>query len=399
MFLQRLTLPPRSLLLPLSEKKTVVIAELEILHLDRLQKPHGGLAETLDSYSQFVSTYQDPGSYESKLVEASELKGASSKVYERRSKFINGLTLTSGSTGEESDETKGTNMDGDGNVDWDAWINFEKKKVDEFVIKGVYERAIAATARRLWSLTPSSQAQAQQEQDTAYPPLQSQLHNLRSSLASYWLSYASTLRSLGRGEDRAVLARGIRSIPYSGDVWAAYMRAVESVEGAQGEDDEDEDEDEEDEEEKERVDGVFERALAVKGLLHGVIPPSDTSTASSGAASTGLEGMGAGSGGVEDLIRVTLAKAAYERRKIEEGDEEAMGRCVMSIERGVELVRSSGVLEEKEKQDRKGKNKERDRGKKKGAGDPKLRLEFYLSDLVRFYMSYWICVADLVDST
>lgn len=342
----------------------------------------------MDSYSQFVSTYQDASLYESKLVEASEVRQGAVKVYERRGKFIEGI-------------------DGDEKVDWTSWINFEKKKIDAFIIKGIYERAISSTARQLWALTPTifSPPSPLELQTLSY-----QLLSLRRTLEKYWLNYISTFRSLGKGEDREIVKRGVRSVPWSGSVWGAYLRSLESVEGARlaggGVD--------KDGEVGETVEGAFERALSVRGLVEGhaselfpldASPLSSFSSAFSTTFSTSNSYPSSASSysstnsnsktnneptdGVENLISLVLSKVSYERRKIEEGEGDGLMRGIVSLERGIEVVRygyggvAAGAGEDEDGKGKKGVTRVR-RG-----GDRKLRLERVLSDLVSYFSSFF----------
>jgi hypothetical protein len=84
------------------------------------------------------------------------------------------------------------------------------------------------------------------------------------------------------------------------------------------------------------VEEALERASNVKGLVHGQ---------GHAATAQGISGSSVdqrkGDGGVDEVVQVVLAKAAYERRKIEEGDEEALPRCVVSVGRGRPLPRTA----------------------------------------------------------
>lgn len=201
----------------------------------------------------------------------------------------------------------------------------------------------------------------------------------------------------------------MRSVPWDGEVWGVYLRSLESVENSQlGEVEGEEEEEEEEERGKESVEEVFERALGVKSLRFGqgyeyfLHSPSTSSTSHPHSTSTSTSTPVDSSSthkreAVNSLISLILAKASYERRKIEEGDESAFGRCVLVVERGIHIVRGleedgEGEGEEggegedrakrKERKERKEREKEK-RGRKRVEGDLCLRLEYFLSDLVR----------------
>jgi hypothetical protein len=93
-------------------------SRISIFDLRRLSRPHAAHGATLDAYSQFVSAFRVPSLYERKLVETSEMKMTAVKVNDRLNKFIEGVSLKLNDGDENGDE----------NIDWSAWIFFERKK-------------------------------------------------------------------------------------------------------------------------------------------------------------------------------------------------------------------------------------------------------------------------------
>jgi hypothetical protein len=89
---------------------------------------------------QFIRVFREPSLYKRKLVVVSEMKMTVVKVHDRRNKIIGGISLKLNDGVDNGDE----------NIDWSGWTSF-KKRVDAFMIRGVFEQAIATTAKKLWS--------------------------------------------------------------------------------------------------------------------------------------------------------------------------------------------------------------------------------------------------------
>ncbi|KAF8073869.1 hypothetical protein FPV67DRAFT_1479613 [Lyophyllum atratum] len=167
---------------------------------------------------------------------------------------------------------------------------------DLLVMSTVYERAIAEADKRRFNGEPGAE----------------------EALRMFWVGYCDSLRLNQAGEDEqmAVLKRAVRSIPGSGEVWARYIRYLERTE-----------------ESREGGDGVadvFNQAFSTQMLQ------SD----------------------IEQIIPVILARAGYEKRRIEANpdDEDILPTLIAILENGIEMVRQASKT-----------------------GDAKLRLEKYLA--------------------
>lgn len=160
------------------------------------------------------------------------------------------------------------------------------KRTDFFTASGIYERAITEAALRRFKGEPGAE----------------------ETLRSFWTGYldAAASAEAGLDEELQIAQRAVRSVPASGEVWARYMRIVERVDDALV------DEEEEDQEEKETVHDVYTRALVTK------IVQQD----------------------LEQLIPLVLARASYERRRVEDGkaDEDGLATLIGILENGIEMA-------------------------------------------------------------
>ncbi|KXN88177.1 hypothetical protein AN958_07636 [Leucoagaricus sp. SymC.cos] len=156
--------------------------------------------------------------------------------------------------------------------------------MDFFTAGGIYERAITDAASRRFK----GEARAEE------------------ALRSFWTGYLDAARSgeVGLDVELQVVQRAARSVPASGEVWARYMRIIVPETET--------DEEERSEEVKETVHDVFTKALETK------VVQQDP----------------------EQLIPVILARAGYERRRIENGksDEDGLATMIGILESGIEMV-------------------------------------------------------------
>ncbi|KAF5382630.1 hypothetical protein D9615_003010 [Tricholomella constricta] len=182
------------------------------------------------------------------------------------------------------------------------YIAYERRarNPDLFVMNTVYERAIAEADKLRFNSKDGAEL----------------------ALRMFWAGYCDSLRINQAGPDveLSVLKRAIRSVPASGDIWARYIRYVEghddtgeSVEAVAGAE-------------------IFNQAFTTKLLQ------SD----------------------VEQIVPVILARAGYERRRMEadSDDEEILPTLIAILENGIEMVHQASKT-----------------------GDVKLRLEKYLAEI------------------
>ncbi|KIY71712.1 RNA-binding protein Prp24 [Cylindrobasidium torrendii FP15055 ss-10] len=167
-------------------------------------------------------------------------------------------------------------------ITWEARSKFP----DLFCTSGLHERAIAEAEKRRWKQEVGAEAY----------------------LTIFWTSYADAVRTLTRGTDMElqVLKRAVRSVPASGEVWARYIR-------------------------------LLERASTV---------------GSSDAAATVAElydramGSGVAKGDVEQIVPVVLARAGFEKRRLEAiEDDDVLTTLIVVLESGLELIRKLPVTD------------------------------------------------------
>ncbi|KAF9013425.1 hypothetical protein BDQ17DRAFT_1386973 [Cyathus striatus] len=248
---------------------------IQVMHLKRLEQPHLNSDETSQSYSSFTTNYRPPGDYENLMVAASKIRSRGTKAFERRER--NEATLKESGYALES---------------YAQYIASERRMryPDLFVIKFLFERAIAEAAKRRWG----GEANAEEV------------------LRIFWVGYMDSLTYVsgqrmfdaGHEVELATYRRAVRSVPGSGEVWARYIRFLEQVSSSDGDD--------EPMEERETVADIYSRAFATNLLQ------SD----------------------VEQIVPIVLARAGYEKRKIGAGtaDEDGLATLIGVLESGIEMV-------------------------------------------------------------
>ncbi|KAJ3565020.1 hypothetical protein NP233_g7910 [Leucocoprinus birnbaumii] len=161
------------------------------------------------------------------------------------------------------------------------------KRIDFFTASGIYERAITFAASRRFKGDQGAE----------------------EALRSFWTGYMDAATSAEEGLDveLQIVQRAARSVPAFGEIWARYMRVVERMDEAlEGV------EEQEEQEGKETAHDVFTRALETKVIQQDV----------------------------EQLIPVVLARASYERRRVESGkaDEGGLATLISILESGIEMA-------------------------------------------------------------
>ncbi|CDO70855.1 hypothetical protein BN946_scf184801.g48 [Trametes cinnabarina] len=171
-----------------------------------------------------------------------------------------------------------------------------RKNPESFVLKGLYERAAAEADKRRFAGEVGAEV----------------------ALRSFWTGYVDFLRQQDAEDDEQSLVyrRGLRSVPVSGELYARYMRFLERLLVS--------------EEAAAQIQAVYEKAQSVRPLLNEV----------------------------EQIVPLTIARAGFEKRRIEAGkaDEQGFDHLVQILMDGISRVRKASKT-----------------------GDPRLRLEKYLS--------------------
>ncbi|EJD34711.1 hypothetical protein AURDEDRAFT_109252 [Auricularia subglabra TFB-10046 SS5] len=293
-----------------ASEREAQLDRIDKMFLARLQTPHSAFEETSQAYSSFNSTHRPAEDYEKIMVAVTKTRSSAVKAWNTRETSEIALRNASNSL-----EAYGTYLSEEKHRLQQASKpeparkgrkppppkNAQDAQIALSLLRTLHERAITAAAQRVWAGEDGAAAK----------------------LRAFWLSYAGFLRTAKTPEPRkelATLYRATRSVPASGDAWAAYLRALERHADVEGP--------------KESVEEAFGRAL----------------------------GMGVVQDSVEDIVPLVQARADFERRSASSAQDEENGeeggpveRLVQTLEGGIELVRNAGP-----------------------AGDPRLRLEKHL---------------------
>ncbi|OJT12790.1 hypothetical protein TRAPUB_10625 [Trametes pubescens] len=262
------------------ENRERLASLVEAMLLERLQQPHSNYEETFQAYSSFTTNHKPHDQYELLLVQATKLRSRSVKGFQLRERL------------EASLEQASFSLEG---YAYYLGVERRRKTPDIFVVKPLYERAIAEADKRRLNGEPGAE----------------------DALRSFWTGYVDFLRTQDVDDEQLLLTfrRGMRSVPASGELLARYMRFLERALDS--------------EEAAVQIGAVYEKAQSVAPLL------SD----------------------VEQLVAAVLARAGFEKRSIEAGssgeDYESLLQILMD---GISKVRKASKT-----------------------GDPRLRLEKYLS--------------------
>ncbi|KAK1236238.1 Splicing factor [Marasmius sp. AFHP31] len=284
--------------------KPELVIHAQALLLNRLKQPHSTSDSTFQVYSTFTTNYKPPQEYESLLVAASKSRTQAVKAFQRRESFETELKRFGYSL-----ET------------YSRYILHERraKYVDLLLMSTVYERAIAEAAKRRFKEEAGAEL----------------------ALRAFWCGYLDALR-INNAEDPTqlqALRRAVRSVPGSGEVWARYVRFLEGADAQTvdlGND---------------NIPGTANRSALYRVLTY------STLDVYARAFSVNLL-----QSDVEQLIPVVLARAGYEKRRIDSGtsDDETLPTLISNVESGIELVRQAS-----------------------SSGDSRLRLERFLSEIYR----------------
>ncbi|KZT09316.1 RNA-binding protein Prp24 [Laetiporus sulphureus 93-53] len=247
------------------EEKVQLVNRIESMLLERLQQPHAAQDSTFQAYSSFTTSYKPPDQYEALLVSASKLRSQARKAFERREQY------------ETSLEQSGFSLEA---YAYYTTVERRKQKPDLFVLKTLYERAIAEADKRRWEGDSTAE----------------------DALRSFWISLVDFLRQQGVDDDLqlATFKRAVRSVPAAGEIWARYMRFLERIADSSEDD------------VRAEIRAVYEKTKTITPLQ------SD----------------------VEQLVPVVLARAGYEKRQFEAGEtEQGFDTLIEVVMDGVTRVR------------------------------------------------------------
>ncbi|KAG7088223.1 hypothetical protein E1B28_012240 [Marasmius oreades] len=175
-------------------ERPALTMNLQALLLDRMKQPHSTSDNTFQVYSTFTTNYKPPEQYESLMVAASKSRSQAVKGFQRREAFETEL------------KNSGYSLEAYSRY---AFHERRAKNVDLLLMSTIYERAIAEGAKRRFHEEAGAE----------------------SALRSFWCGYLDTLRVNNADETTQlnVVRRATRSVPGCGEVWARYIRFLESV--------------------------------------------------------------------------------------------------------------------------------------------------------------------------
>ncbi|KZO99622.1 hypothetical protein CALVIDRAFT_534036 [Calocera viscosa TUFC12733] len=169
--------------------------QVDTLHqtfLERIRSPHAANDSTFEAYSNFVSTHLPPSVYEESMVTASSARQPALRQWALRADHEASLV--------------------NGPPAFDAYLRWEKhpKKVVTERVRCLYERAIADAANRRSADGQEGVAATKWE-------------------GLFWVGLISFIIEHAGDEqlEMSIFSRAIRSVPENGEVWAAYIRALE----------------------------------------------------------------------------------------------------------------------------------------------------------------------------
>ncbi|KAJ3764333.1 hypothetical protein EV360DRAFT_77444 [Lentinula raphanica] len=274
--------------------------QMESSFLERLGQPHAHADDTFQAYSSFTTNYRPADQYETLLVAASKIKSRSMKAVERRDQHENALRQSQNSLEAFA-----------------QYIAYERraKYPDLLLTSSVYERAISEAAKRKFLGEP----------------------NAEEALRVFWVGYSDALRLLNAGQDQqvALFKRAIRSVPECGEIWARYIRCINT---------------------SRNDDKSYQASITLHSLSTLNLHPVVVDLFMQACTITQLIQN------VDQLVSLVLARAGFEKRLIDLGisDDETIPTLIGILESGIEMVR------------------------KAQSGDSRLRLENYLTELYRF---------------
>ncbi|KAI0769831.1 RNA-binding protein Prp24 [Fomes fomentarius] len=253
------------------EERAALISLVDNLLLERLKQPHSNHDETFEVYSSFTTNYKPPEQYESLLVKASKSRSQAVKAFQRRENLENSLAQANYS------------LEG-----YTYYIASERrgKKLDMFVLKTLYERAITEADRRRFAGEG----------------------NAEEALRSFWTGFVDLLRTQDIEDEELLLTfrRGLRSVPFSGELLARYMRFLERAL--------------ESDEATAEVNTVYEKAQTIAPLRADVEQYVPVVLARAGFEKRQTEAGKAGDNASEHLLEIVMGGIATSRKASSSGD-------------------------------------------------------------------------------
>ncbi|KZT08482.1 uncharacterized protein LAESUDRAFT_757715 [Laetiporus sulphureus 93-53] len=165
-------------------------------------------------------------------------------------------------------------------------VERRRQKPDQFMLKTLYERAIAEADKRRW------------EGDSV----------AEDALRSFWIGLVDFLKQQGVDDDLqlAALERAVRSVPAAGGVWARYMRFLFSIHWY----------------------ATWNRSYEIPILQECITDPSEDDVgAEIRVAYEKMKTITPFQSDVEQLVPIVLARALYEKRQFEAGETGELCTC------------------------------------------------------------------------
>ncbi|KDQ16839.1 hypothetical protein BOTBODRAFT_129777 [Botryobasidium botryosum FD-172 SS1] len=189
------------------EERDAFIQEMHTIYLERIKIPHATHEQTFASYSTFVTTYLPTEQYEALLVDASKQRQPAVKSWNLRERHEASLNTPEA---------------------YSRYIQYEKSKLNKggnpAFVRTLYERAIAHTAKQYTAQLQSNMAPYVEGQ-AQVPVGQAE----EAWLVAFWEGLVEFLRELDAELEVDALRRAVRSVPSNGDMWCAYILALERL--------------------------------------------------------------------------------------------------------------------------------------------------------------------------
>ncbi|KAG8854312.1 Splicing factor [Tulasnella sp. 330] len=293
---ERLNTSPRS-------TKEIQATALQQDYIARLATAHIYHEQTFQRYSTFVSTHLGPDKYEECLIEATKIRQDAIGVVAEREQYeaslaslpaFNAYLLweTTPRRGKHQRRQKGRNQPKPQDI-----------PPDPKLVIALYERAIAEAASQRDTALSSVNGEGLLVDEA---PLQA----AEAWLSLFWDGLTSFLREHARDKatELSILARAVRSVPSNGTIFASHIRAIDFYHPVDEEMDVRQ-------ETLESVIGVYTRAVDLGDM------------------------------GAAGITATTIARAAYERRRLHvdgELDSEAFHGFAVMMNTTIDLLRAQG---------------------------------------------------------
>ncbi|KAG8984483.1 Splicing factor [Tulasnella sp. JGI-2019a] len=292
----------RLITLPASTKSSHA-ETLQQAYIARLATPHTNNDQTFQNYSTFVSTHLGPEMYEECLIEATKVRQDAVSAAAERDAYEASLTSlpaynayisweATPRRGKYQRRQKGRNQPKPQDI-----------PPDPALVVALYERAIAEAALQRDAILSGINGEGALVDEAG-------LQTADAWLSLFWDGLTSFLREHARNEETElnILARAIRSVPSNGALIASHIRAIDYYHQL----------DEEPEVKQETLESVM--GVYMRGVVLGDMD-------------------------VSGITAATIARAAYERRRLvvdDELDPEAFDGLVSTLTTAIDLIRANG---------------------------------------------------------